>query len=757
MIITPMVCQNVLRKSNSKMMSQPLKQNLHSPATQLHRAVAALCLLLCAPLAVQALSLGRTRGAVLLGQPLNVSVAATVDAQEETPEAACFSAEVFYGDNRQSAQNVALSVARSSPTELTLRVRASGIVDEPVVTVYVKAGCAQSSSRRYVLLPDAPSEPALAGVFSPPVNIPLGPATSAKTRPAVTPQAGESVPGSAGDTSTGKSSSAERRTERARLRAQRSAQPAPAQQQTAQLKPAKPAARLVAPDATSTAAKPLSKSRLKLDLLDLTSPVEPSLRASSELLTQPTADAGARAQAALIWRAINAKPEDVLRDAARLQSIEAEVRGMQDVTKRQTQELSTLKSDLVRAQQERYANPLVYLLGLLALVALGGAIYFYRLGRRLNSPWWGSNSKFDANADGRRADRARPQAMRTGSGSQADGTASGQSAEPTGWQAVAGATMQAQSAGMLSGAYKLPGNLDGAGKQRTAETTDGRRAALRESVVSDFEPNMPGTVRAVNAEELFDIQQQADFFLSLGQHAQAIDILKNHISENVETSALAYLDLFSIYHQVGQRDEFEDLRGDFNMVFNAQVPSFDDYGHSSRGLEQYQAAMSRIQELWPSPKVLEVIEESIFRKPELDGQPFELTAYRELMLLYAMAKDIIDQGNYESHEMIDLSAGYTEMQPLSGLVSDPPAFAPSQTASHLITQPLQPIAQDTVQTGVDIELDIFDDSLFDKPTASLPTPASPARTPPVHDSGSIDFDEATSSEFGRLKGMDKKG
>lgn len=740
-------------------MSQPFKLNSHGSNMHLRRAVAAWCLLLCAPLAVQALSLGRTRGAVLLGQPLNVAVAASVDAQEETPEAACFSAEVFYGDNRQSAQNVALSVARSSPTELTLRVRASGIVDEPVVTVYVKAGCTQSSSRRYVLLPDAPSEPALAGVFSPPVNIPLGPAPSTKARPIVTRNAGEPATGSAGNNSASKTGSVERRAESARLRAQRSAQTESAQQQTVQVKPANSTSKLLAPDATNTVTKPLNKSRLKLDLLDVTSPLEPSLRASSELLTQPTADAGARAQAALIWRAINAKPEDVLRDAQRLQSIEAEVRGMQDVTKRQTQELSTLKSDLVRAQQERYANPLVYLLGLLALAALGGAIYFYRLGRRLNSPWWGSISKFDANADGRRADRARTGGMRTGSGSQADGIASGQSAEPTGWQAVAvagaGTTVQPQSVGMSSGAYRLPGKLDGAGKQRTAETTDGHNAPWRQSLVSDFEPNMTGTVRVVNAEELFDIQQQADFFLSLGQHAQAIDILKNHIGENVETSALAYLDLFSIYHQVGQREEFEELRGDFNMVFNAQVPRFDDYGHSSRGLEQYETAISRIQELWPSPKVLEVIEESIFRKPELDGQPFELTAYRELMLLYAMAKDIIEQGSHDSHEMIDLTAGYTEMQPLSGLVSDPPAFDPSRTASHLITQPLQPIAQDGVHTGVDIELDIFDNSLYDKPVASLPTPVSTAHAPPVEDSGSIDFDEATSSEFSRFKGMGK--
>jgi hypothetical protein len=39
---------------------------------------------------------------------------------------------------------------------------------------------------------------------------------------------------------------------------------------------------------------------------------------------------------------------------------------------------------------------------------------------------------------------------------------------------------------------------------------------------SDFVASIPGSSRAVNAEELFDIQQQADFFISLGQHEQPL-------------------------------------------------------------------------------------------------------------------------------------------------------------------------------------------------------------------------------------------
>jgi len=54
--------------------------------------------------------------------------------------------------------------------------------------------------------------------------------------------------------------------------------------------------------------------------------------------------------------------------------------------------------------------------------------------------------------------------------------------------------------------------------------------------------------------------------------------------------------------------------------------------------------LSRITALWPTPKVLDVIEESIFRKPGQGSQTFDLEAYRELLMLYAVAKELVDDG-----------------------------------------------------------------------------------------------------------------
>lgn len=51
--------------------------------------------------------------------------------------------------------------------------------------------------------------------------------------------------------------------------------------------------------------------------------------------------------------------------------------------------------------------------------------------------------------------------------------------------------------------------------------------------------------------------------------------------------------------------------------------------------------MTRIVALWPTPKVLEVIEESTFRKPDSKSEVFSLAAYRELLLLHAIAKKVV--------------------------------------------------------------------------------------------------------------------
>jgi hypothetical protein len=155
-----------------------------------------------------------------------------------------------------------------------------------------------------------------------------------------------------------------------------------------------------------------------------------------------------------------------------------------------------------------------------------------------------------------------------------------------------------------------------------------------------FSVSVPFVARTVKVPELLDLQQQVEFFSSLGQQERAIALLRKHLVNNVKTSALVYLDLLDLYHQCDNEMEYEILRADFNRVFNTQIAPFDSYTAAGRGATAYEDVLARIQVVWPTRQVFEVIDDALFREPGDAAQVLSLEAYRELLLLHAVAREI---------------------------------------------------------------------------------------------------------------------
>jgi pilus assembly protein FimV len=104
------------------------------------------------------MTLGRMRGAALVGQGLDVAIQVQADP-DETPSSQCFEADVFHGDTRQDPSRVQLVVEPTQTAQtFNVRISSSAVVDEPVVTVYLRSLCSQKTSRRYVLLADVASD-----------------------------------------------------------------------------------------------------------------------------------------------------------------------------------------------------------------------------------------------------------------------------------------------------------------------------------------------------------------------------------------------------------------------------------------------------------------------------------------------------------------------------------------------------------------------------------------------------------------------
>ena len=145
--------------------------------------------------------------------------------------------------------------------------------------------------------------------------------------------------------------------------------------------------------------------------------------------------------------------------------------------------------------------------------------------------------------------------------------------------------------------------------------------------------------RPVSVEELLDLEQQVDFFLALGQAQSAIDLLLGHVRSSGGTNALPYFKLLEIYHQQGDEEAYERTRERFNQRFNAHAPDWSGDLAGGRSLEDYADVLQRLQRAWPQPiRAVAEMEGLLLRRADLE--PFDMPAYRDLLMLHALVRDM---------------------------------------------------------------------------------------------------------------------
>ena len=632
-----------------------------------------------------AVSLGPVRGTALVGRTLDLSVLARLDAGDDAA-ALCTDAELMYSDTRLDSGKVTVRTSATGEAgQALIRVTSSVIVDEPVVSLVLRAGCSAKNSRRYVLLADLPMQAAERPqpAISPATVAGVSPAPAGSSR-AIAPGGESVIPGASGV--AGRASSAAP----AAVRATRRPRVTPAvgdtsvSRDTSTSRPPVGASLSQSLRLGESAVRKPGTPRLRLDSAELLAESTPSLKSSPELQSLPTELNPRRSEFAALWRALNLRPDEVARDVQRLDELQAQSRSLRDADSKNQAELALTREQLKNAEVGRYANPLVYaLVALLVGLLLGAGYLYYRFkNSRTGAAWW----------DQRDAEPIEPQKSAMG-------------AEPR----------------------SLESRLPRASGPILVTEPQGKAMPLEENFVPVFragESTFPpsgilanGHGRGVNVNELFDIAQQADFFVSLGQHDHAIEVLSNHIRENDQTSPLAYLDLFKLYHDMDRQAQYDELRLQFNRIFNAEVPPFQGFRQRGEGLEAYEGAMTRIQSLWNTPRVLDVIEESLFRKPGRPAEAFGLEAYRELLLLYAIANEFIDSPRQPNFDQTDLpgsdNGGASPVLGRATAMVEPPTELQALSASAVygvgdeempVTIPGGLRAPQTAGMGLDIDL-----------------------------------------------------
>ena len=142
----------------------------------------------------------------------------------------------------------------------------------------------------------------------------------------------------------------------------------------------------------------------------------------------------------------------------------------------------------------------------------------------------------------------------------------------------------------------------------------------------------------VSVEELIDLEQQVDFFQVLGQDDAAADLLRQRIAGG-QASALPYLKLLELHQRRGEEAEFNALTEQFTERFKTVPPTWGAKLDEGRDLESYTRVLEFIQQHWADSGASMAVLQNLLSHGGVDAQGFDLPAYRDLLLLYALARD----------------------------------------------------------------------------------------------------------------------
>jgi len=555
-----------------------------------------------------ALSLGASRGQVVIGSPLDVAFEFQPDAGSDFA-GACVTAQVIAGDAPVADARVRVSpIAAAAGRPSAVRVQTTVVVDEPVVSVTLSAGCTGKTTRSYTFLSEFPLP---AGRSAVPVDVArLSQAAVAVPVPENPPSVAAPAPS---------------RPMANRPVAKETARPTDAAQPPA--RPPKPKV------AVAPAAPRSSSSRLVVEPLEawLESPV--LLRSAPALATAPLEQPSAqRAQAAALWKSLNAQPGDADVQGERTKALEADLSALKTQTARDRAAAVQLQEKLAQAESDRFEAPLVYGLGALAALALavaGWALWRLRRSSERAVRSWHDSVELDSRDD------VETQAAALGLVPDPADSWLAPDTQP-GAGGLSGHADLAVTTAPVPSPQSAPAPL---ATVRPAKAAAVLAPASVPQAAPAPKPAPLEPLYIVNPEELFDIQQQAEFFVSVGEHQQAIEVLKNHIADHRKTSPLAYLELLRLYHTLSRVDEFARLREQFMQSFNAVVPAFAAFNRTGRTLYQYTEALAEIEAQWTSASVLELLESYLFRdEGASDMAPFDLAAYDDLLLLLSIAQ-----------------------------------------------------------------------------------------------------------------------
>jgi len=565
-----------------------------------------------------ALGFGRPVSDAVIGQSFTFTVPVHVEPGERFA-GDCLSAKVYYGDSLLPPNAVRTEVRPGATDDsLTLRVVTSMAVSEPILEVVVDIACDRHFSRRFSVFADPPMLAAGPAQVAPPAQTA---APAAGTGPAAVAPASSAY--GAVDAARRGASGAGGSTRPRVLR--KGPTMALANEINAAAAARRPATdNGVARSGARPPPAPAASSRLLLE------PGVPHLRLDMEepVIPPPSAASGAAPGLAGL-------EDDDLRA---LKTLQQSLDNARRESQSQRDQTARLQAELAQARAKAGSDDgwTPWLLALLAVAAaaIAGLVWKLRQQTRVAHSDWFNQSALGPATVLPPAAELPPE-------------------PPVTAPAVAPADVRvaAAPAPVEAPLDDLP--LVDEGDARGVPVVDhsATRPLDRHSLAAAAPAGVP---RELSVEELLDLEQQADFFIALGQEDAAVDLLMSHLRSAGGQSPLPYTKLLEIYRRQGDRAAYERTRARFNRRFNAYAPDWDTGPTAGRSLEDYPETIAQLERAWHSPLDAMAILESLLFKRDDSSELFDLPAYRDVLLLYSLARDLWQHGGGQGGTQIDV-------------------------------------------------------------------------------------------------------
>ena len=147
---------------------------------------------------------------------------------------------------------------------------------------------------------------------------------------------------------------------------------------------------------------------------------------------------------------------------------------------------------------------------------------------------------------------------------------------------------------------------------------------------------------SVKVEEISDVTQEAEFWMSVNDPHRAIEILDSQARLEYPDSPLPWLYLLDLYRIINDKEKYDELRARFSKIFNAHIPDFDSTTNvgSQRHVDDMPHLMGKICDLWNMPEVVPFLQSLLVDDREGQRVGFELSVYKDLLMLIAIANEV---------------------------------------------------------------------------------------------------------------------